>query len=132
MVWKFLYLAASYIYISHQVALWWIFHLSMIFCAVFFPFKYQYWKNSGYLKYTHIAMVIAALTLPIVSVVVCLKVDGYVLYIFIQPMCVARNSHAAFYSHVLPLIAAVAVGLYLLILIFWKFFSKVYTHNASF
>jgi hypothetical protein len=116
--------AAAWIYISSQVALWWIFHLSMIFCAVFWPFKYHYWRQSGCLKYIHLVMVLTALVLPIVPVIICLKLDGYVLYTLIQPMCVARNSQAAFYSHVLPLISAVAVGLYLLILILWKFFSE--------
>ena len=97
----------------------------MIFCAVFWPFKYHYWRQSGCLKYIHLVMVLTALVLPIVPVIICLKLDGYVLYTLIQPMCVARNSQAAFYSHVLPLISAVAVGLYLLILILWKFFSEV-------
>jgi hypothetical protein len=117
--------AALWMYISQQVALWWIFHLSMIFCAVFWPFKYQYWRRSGYLKYAHIVMVLAALLLPAIPVIICLKVDGFVLYFLVQPICVARNSQVAFYSHVLPLLAAVGIGLYLLILIFWKFFSEV-------
>ena len=101
----------------------------MIFWAVFWPFKYHYWRQSGYLKYIHLLMVLVALVVPVIPVIICLKLDGYVFYTLIQPMCVARNSEVAFYSHVLPLIAVVAVGLYLLILIFWKFFSEVlYMH----
>ena len=62
---------------------------------------------------------------PIIPAIVLFKVDGYVLYFLIRPDCVARNSQLAFYIHVVPLIVAVAVGLYLLVLIFWKFFSEV-------
>ena len=121
-----IFTAASWIYVSHQVALWWIFHLSMIFFAIFWPFKYHQCRQSRYFKYIHIAMVLAGLILPLISVIICLKVDGYVLYFFIHPICVPRNPHAGFYSHVLPLILTVAVGVYLLSLIFWKFFSEVY------
>ena len=124
--------AAAWIYISHQVALWWIFHLSMVFCTVFWPFKYHYWKHSGYFKYIHIVMVAVALIVPIIPVVICYKTGGYVLYFLIRPDCVARNTQAAFYSHVVPLIAAVAIGLYLLVLIFWKFFSEVYTCTCTY
>jgi hypothetical protein len=115
---------AAWIYISHQVVLWWIFHLSMVFCAIFFPFKYHYWKQSGYFKYIHVVMVVVAIVEPIIPAIVLFKVDGYVLYFLIRPDCVARNSQLAFYIHVVPLIVAVAVGLYLLVLIFWKFFSE--------
>ena len=80
----------------------------------------------GYFKYIHTLMVAVAIFLPIIPVIICLKVDGYVLYFLIRPDCAARNSQAAFYSHLLPLMAAVAIGLYLLILIFWRLFSKVY------
>ena len=120
--------AAAWIYISHQVALWWIFHLSMVFFLVFWPYKYHYLKELGYFKYIHFVMVLTALILPIIPVIICYFVDGYVLYFLIFPNCVARNIQAAFYSHVVPLLAAVAIGLYLLILIFWKFFSEVCTY----
>ena len=112
-------------YVSHQVALWWIFHLSMVFCAVFWPFKYNYWKQLGYFKYIHTVMVAAGIILPIIPVIICLKVDGYVLYL-ILPNCVPRNIQSAFYSYLLPMIIVVAIGLYLLILIFWKLFSEVW------
>lgn len=84
----------------------------------------------GYFKYIHFVMVLAALVLPIIPVIICYSVDGYVLYFLIRPDCVARNTQAAFYSHVLPLLAAVAIGLYLLILILWKFFSEVCTASG--
>ena len=119
-------------YISQQVALWWIFHLSMVFCTVFWPFKYHYWKRLGYFKYIHTVMVAVALIVPIIPVVICYKTGGYVLYFLIRPDCVARNTQAAFYSHVVPLIAAVAIGLYLLILIFWNLFSEVYTCTCTY
>ena len=108
-----------------------MFHLFMVFWAVFWPFKYNYWKKSGYLKYIHVVMVLTALILPSVPVIICFKLDGYVLYFLIRPDCVARNSQAAFYSHVVPLILAVVVGLYLLVLIFWKFLSEVCETDAS-
>ena len=120
-----MHVAASVIYASHQVALWWLFHLSMVFCAVFWPFKYNYWKQLGYFKYIHTVMVAAGIILPIIPVIICLKVDGYVLYL-IQPQCVPRNIQTIFYSHLLPMIIVVAIGLYLLILIFWKLFSEVW------
>ena len=120
---------AAWIYISHQVVLWWIFHLSMVFFAVFWPYKYHYWKQSGYFKYIHAVMVAVAIIEPIIPAIICFLVDGYVLYFLIRPDCVARNSQVAFYVHVVPLIAAVAIGLYLLVLIFWKFFSEVCTET---
>ena len=120
---------ATWIYISHQVALWWIFHLSMVFCAVFWPFEYQYWKKQGYFKYIHFVMVALALTLPIIPAMITFKIDGYVLYFLIRPDCVARNTQASFYAHVVPLIIAVATGLYLLVLIFWKLYSEVCTYG---
>lgn len=117
--------AAAWIYFSSQVGLWWIFHLSLVFCAVFWPYKYQYWKRSGYFKYIHIVMVIVGLLLPVVPVIICYTVEGYVQYMLVRPECVARNSQAAFHSHVVPLIVVVATGFFLLVLIFWKFFSQV-------
>ena len=75
-------------------------------------------------------MVAAGIILPIISPMICLKADVFVLYL-IQSNCVARNIQAAFYSFVLPIIIAVAIGLYLLILIFWKLFSEVYIEINS-
>ena len=71
----------------------------------------------------------AGIILPIIPVIICLKVDGYVLYL-ILPNCVPRNIQSAFYSYLLPMIIVVAIGLYLLVLIFWKYFSEV-LYNKS-
>ena len=79
----------------------------------------------GYFKYIHFVMVVVALVVPAIPAIVCYIVDGYALYFLIHPDCVARNSELAFYIHIIPLIVAVALGLYLLVLIFWKFFSEV-------
>ena len=70
-------------------------------------------------------MVLVGLLLPLIPVIVCYNVEGYVQYTLVRPECVARNSQAAFYSHVVPLLVVVATGFFLLVLIFWKFFSQV-------
>ena len=78
----------------------------------------------GYFKYIHIATVAAGILLPIIPVIICFKVEGYAIYLN-RPDCVPRNVIAMFYSYLLPIIVVASVGLYLLILILWKFVSEV-------
>ena len=87
--------AAAWMYISQQVALWWIFHFSMVFCTVFWPFKYHYWKRLGYFKYIHIVMVAVALIAPIIPPVICYKTGGYVVYFLIRPNCMCGKKHSS-------------------------------------
>ena len=107
-------------YILLQGSLWWIFHVSVLFYGIQFPFHSRSFKAAHRTKYIHVIMVVIALLLPLVPAIVCGVIGEYTMTDFPPILCVGSDADATFYSLVLPIIIILGTGTSLLVIMFWK------------
>ena len=114
-----------------QLAVWWFCHVVSLFWGIQFPFRAQSLQAAGRVKYIHITMVIVGLVLPTLPVVVAFTAGnpdarGFGLVRFPTFICTSLQRDPTFYSLVLPVNILAAIGVPLLIIIFW-IIHKVHT-----
>ena len=128
-------------YILFQMGFWWLLHVVMLFWKIIFPFHSRSYEVSGKMKLVHIAGVTAGLILPLSTIVTSMakfaaKVHkstgngtsstelflsgglGYTNPRFPPILCTGSDGDAVFYSTVLPLDLALAMGCTMLLIIF--------------
>ncbi len=66
----------NYSYI--QMSLWWIFHLSVVFWGVWFPFHYDRQKKKGNIKKVGIGLSIAGFLAPILTIIITVAHDAVI------------------------------------------------------
>ena len=110
-------------YIFVQVAIWWLCHVTAMFWGLRFPFQAHNFKVTGKMKYLHITVVLLGLILPIIPVAVALGTGGFTLNRLPPIICSARSSDATFYAVALPVGFMLALGITLLILLFWTIYK---------
>ena len=119
-------------YCLFQLAVWWFCHVVSLFWKIRFPFHARSFETAHRLKYIHIVMVIVGLVLPTLPVIVAFTAGtpstrGFGLTRFPPILCTSLERDSTFYSLVLPINILLAVGVPLLIIIFW-IIHKVYPH----
>ena len=107
-----------YSYSSHQLSLWAIFYMAVLFWAVLCPFHYQSFRNAGRLKYVYTAMTIAGVLLPCVPAGVNL-VFGHKVISFSPMVCLVAVQDVGFYTDALLGAFEVAILGTLQALVFW-------------
>ena len=105
-------------YLGLQVALWWIFHTTVVFWGIMRPFQYRQMCDSGKLKYIHLTMGISGLVLPLVPTLICHWTGGFGISLLLHYSCHPRSTLASRYSVYVPLNIIVIVGIGLLLIIF--------------
>jgi len=115
-------------YSLFQLSVWWFCHVVSLFWKI--PFHAKSFEATHCLKYIHIAMVIVGLVLPTLPVIVAFTAgnpssSGFVLTSFPPILCTRLQRDPTFYSLVLPINILLAIGIPLLIIIFW-IIHKVY------
>ena len=105
-------------YLGLQVALWWIFHTTVVFWGIMRPFQYRQMSDSGKLKYIHLTMGISGLVLPLVPTLICHWTRGFAINLLLHYSCHPRSTLASRYSVYVPLNIIVIVGIGLLLIIF--------------
>ncbi len=119
-----------------QISLWWIFHLSVVFWGVWFPFHYDRQKKNGNFKKVGIGLSIAGLLAPILTIVITVAHDavvrrqvdgvyseglGYSDYQHLPIFC--APIHVSLYTIYLPLILSLAGGGPVIFLVFLRFYQ---------
>ena len=112
-------------YASLVFTMFWVFHIAILFWGVVFPFHARRFETRGYNRYIHIAMVIAAIVLPLESVGVILGTGGLTIPRFPPVSCFARETDASYFAFILPLSIASAIGVLLIVIILWTLITKV-------
>ena len=84
-----------------------------------YPLSYSRLKDSGRIRYGHLASVVLALTFPLVGALVHLK-DGYFAARNPTIICTGRNTDYTYYTFVLPICIVLGITSYELILTGWK------------
>ena len=107
-----------YSYSSHQLSLWAIFYMAVLFWAVLCPFHYQSFRNAGRLKYVYTAMTIAGVLLPCVPAGVNL-VFGHKVISFSPMVCLVAVQDVGFYTDALLGAFEAAILGTLQALVFW-------------
>ena len=79
----------------------------------------------GYFRYIHIVMVIAAILLPLKSMGVLLGTGGLVIPRFPPIDCLAKQSDASYFAFILPISIISAIGVSMIIIIFWVIITKL-------
>ena len=118
-----------------QLAVWWFCHVVSLFWGIQFPFHARSFKTTGRIKYIHITMVIVGLVLPTLPVVVAFtpgnpNTSGFGLTRFPPILCTSLQRDPSFYSLVLPINILLAIGVPLVIIVFWTI-HKVYTRISD-
>ena len=101
-----------------------------LFWKIRFPFHARSFETAHRIKYIHITMVIVGLVLPTLPVIVAFTAGnpstrGFGLTRFPPILCTSLQSDPTFYSLVLPINIVLAIGVPLLIVLFW-IIHKVY------
>jgi len=127
-------------YTLFQMGYWWLLHTVLLFWKVIFPFHSRAYEKLGKMKKVHIASVIVGIILPLSPIVTSMAnfaVDaqkratnetsgvklflsgglGYTHARFPPILCAGSDSDAVFYSTVLPLDLALAIGCTMLLII---------------
>ena len=107
-----------YSYSLHQLSLWALFYMALLFWAVVCPFHYQSFRNAGRLKYVYTAMTIAGVLLPCVPAGVNL-VFGHQVISFSPMVCLVAVQGVGFYTDALLGAFEVAILGTLQALVFW-------------
>ena len=97
----------------------------ILFWGIVFPFHARNFEIRGYFRYIHIAMVLAAVVVPLESVGVILGTGGLTIPRFPAVACFARKTDASYFAFVLPLSIASAIGVPLIVVILWSLITKV-------
>ena len=105
-------------YLGLQVALWWIFHTTVVFWGIMRPFQYRQMCDSGKMKYIHLTMGISGLVLPLVPTLICHWTGGFGINLPLHYSCHPRSTLASRYSVYIPFNIIVIVGIGLLLIIF--------------
>ena len=114
------YMSSYYLhYIVHQIPLWAIIYVAVLFWAVVSPFQYQTFKNAGRLKYIYTAIVIAGVLLPCVPAVINVSF-GYGIMNFSPMRCGLAVQDVGFYTDGLTERVIVAILGTLQAIVFWK------------
>ena len=122
-------------YALFQLAVWWFCHVVSLFWKIRFPFHARSFETTHRIKYIHIAMVIVGLVLPTLPVIVAFTTGtpttrGFGMTRFPPILCTGLQRDATFYSLVLPINIALAIGVPLLIIIFW-IIHKVHVYDCT-
>ena len=138
----FCFAGISFSYITFQVALWWLFHTSILLWKVIFPFHSQTYMTSGKLKYVHAVCLIIGIFLPVATVISSMSKFGvqsrneaetgtsaqdlfvngglgYSITMFPPIICAPSDNDVLFYSLILPIVIMQAAGSTVLIFILW-------------
>ena len=107
------------VYSMTQFTLLWAMHISFICWKIYFPTN-TISKNIHSTEYVHGISLITVLLLPLISPILLLLKDGFVIAFFPPFFCVGSDATLKFYTHQIPIIILMGVGISLLVLIFWR------------
>ena len=124
--------------------LWWFFHLCIFFHKVVCPFHANRMKKMGQHKYIFTTIVLLgmythcqvchyyhtiALFVPLPAVIVSLSVEEHHYKVLHFPPSICISSRAmSFYSIIVIIDVLVAIGVYLLIIVFWIIKRVIYIY----
>ena len=92
--------------------------MAVVLWQVLFPLQVKYYQTSGHFRLLHIGIVVLASLLPIGPIAAMLATGGFTPFYY-PHACVAANADVVFYAAVLPHSIFTAIGLTLLIILFW-------------
>ncbi len=110
---------AVFYYTLLQTTVWWLLYVLMLFWRVRFPLHIRSFGKTHWLKFVHISCVTLALLAPWIPVIAAFATGGFTNASFPPQLCTGRDSEAAFYSLMVPIMVIMQIGVSLLIVIFW-------------
>ena len=120
------------------MTLWWCFNVISVLYKIMFPVFAKEHKEkdkfihivllilgivNAYCNYSSLGFYFKGILIPIPGVLLALTVNkykSYTLFTFPSYVCVPRNSNLQYYSLILPLNVLLGIGLFCLVLIFWR------------
>ncbi|XP_019850179.1 PREDICTED: uncharacterized protein LOC109580975 [Amphimedon queenslandica] len=112
---------AIFHYFYLNMTLWWCFNVISVFYKIMFPVFAKEHKEKD--KFIHIVLLILGILIPIPGVILALTVNkykSYTIFTFPSYVCVPRNPDLQYYALLLPLNVLLGIGLFCLVLIFWR------------
>ncbi len=117
-------------------ALWWFMLTAALFWKIWFPFNAKMRETKHQIKYIHIGCGLAGLLIPFIPVIAHMAsfaqrvqsdpstdfISGGLGFTFVRfpPLpCNGRSKNISFYAIILPTNIMLAVGITLILLIFW-------------
>ena len=108
-----------FFYCLMLLAIIWICHVAVVFWSVRCPLQANSFKNSHRMKYVHAAIILLAITLPVVTVAAAFASGGFVNARFPPLLCLPQSVPASFYALILPISIILPSGVSLLLALFW-------------
>lgn len=114
------------------MALWWFFHIAILFWGVLRPLQYRKVCDSGKLKCIHLTMVITGVVLPLIPTLICNWIGGYGINLLAHYTCQPRSILAFRYSLYVPLNILDIVGIAFLVIILSTIALEVILSSKAF
>ena len=108
-----------------EVVILWLCHVAILFWKVKFPFHAKRFESNGYIRYIHAMTIFAVCVMPLGTLGAVLGSGGFTISRFPPVACYARSNAATFYSFILPISIAMAVGVSLIAIILWVIVVRV-------
>jgi hypothetical protein len=123
-------------YCMLQLNLWWVFHVTILFWKILFPFHSMRYVKKMY--QIHIVCVLVGIIFPLLPVLATIThsqiVDyaateglpsglGFGLATFPPVLCYALNKDVVFYSFILPVTLLMFWGITVLLVIIWAIYK---------
>ena len=102
------------------MTLLWLLNIFALYWKIQFPFHARYYDTTKRTKYIHITCLILAFVVPIFAPVTISASGGFTMTRFPPIVCLGRDADANFYTIVFPTTILYAVGLTVMLLIFWR------------
>ena len=120
-----------------QLSLWWLFHLTVFFVGVWFPFRYEKWKTSTTLRNIQIIFTLGGIFLPAISIIAAMSrfadsarhsddddfISGGLGYSLANQPTILCFPNDGFYEFIFPVDLILGVGGPLAFLIFYRFYN---------
>lgn len=97
-------------------------HTTILFWAIVKPLSFRKVKLSGRMRYIHLACIVIAVVLPILSSLIPLR-DGFVTVQSPSFVCFSRSSSHVYYWLVLPVSVIMTTSSSMLVVLFWILFK---------
>lgn len=97
----------------------WLFHIIAVFWTIQFPMHAKSFETKGYTRYVHYGMLALTFILPLITIIIIAGTGGCRPSRVPAIICLAQETDVTFYAFVLPLSIVAAVGMSLVVVMFW-------------
>ena len=110
-----LIVGAFFVYGRAQIVFWWFFHASVLMYGIFWPLKYQRARYLGWIRYLHVFLTVAGITLPLIPTIIYLFTAGYGVNLVRNYSCVPGDDDVTLNNLTTAFLGTISLTIFMLI-----------------